>query len=1000
MIKAGRVSRTSHQRRGPILTVAVLLFASAIGVGPRPGTAAEPETDSPVSKSEILRDLPAAGRDWVERTFDSLDLDHKAAQLVFVKTEARPRPPDSPQTVQLLEQVRDLGIGGLVLSRSEFDTVVPYLDRMQSAAKIPLLVSADFERSAGFRVDEGSVQLPGTMAIGALSSGAEEAARFAGELTARESRALGVHWVLAPVADVNINPANPVINTRSFGEEPERVGKLVAAFIKGARTAHPPVMTSVKHFPGHGDTAVDSHHGLPTITGDRARLNRVELVPFRVAIAAGVDSVMLGHLQVPAFDASLAPATLSRTLTTGLLRDTLGFRGLAVTDAMDMRGVGGVWVGAAAVRAIAAGADVLLMPPDPRVAAQSIARAVREGQLSAARLDEAVLRVLAAKARLGLQRQYLVDAEAARERVGRSDDQARADAIAREAITLVRNTGDVVPLPVERRLRILHLVVASDGLDNPSELFDAELDARRIPRETQRLSIRLSPDERDTLVARAKGEFTHIVVSLYLRGGGQIEASQSELLNALGASGVPVAAIVFGSPYVTMQLPKLPALLCAWGPWSPNQRAAVQALLGESAIEGRLPVTLPGVAKVGEGLRLPRRQLGLAVASDQKKAAIAAGFRPEGLDAVARLLDKSVADGAFPGGVIAVGHGGKLAMLHPFGHLSYDKSASAVAADTIYDLASLTKVIATTTMAMILVDQGRLDLDATVASYLPRFVDAPEQGTGKDTITVRQLLTHSAGLEASAPLYKEIKGKQAYLERIESMPLAYPPGTETRYSDLGVILLGEILERVAGVPLDVFVREQIFEPLGMRETRFFPQLPASELLARIAPTEQDPWRGRIVRGEVHDENAYALGGVAPHAGLFSTAGDLARFAQMLLYGGVFEGRRIVSRETVELFTRRADLVPDSSRALGWDTKSPTGSSAGNLFSANAYGHTGFTGTSIWIDPERDLFVVLLTNRVHPTRENNQIRTVRPAVADAVVEALATPDRSSGASRPH
>lgn len=1005
MIKTGRVSRTSHQRRWPILTAAAFLFVSTVGIGPRLGTAAEPKTDDAVPKSEILRDLPAADRDWVEQTFAGLDLDHKAAQLVFVKTEARPRPPDSPQTMQLLEQVRDLGIGGLVLSRSEFDTIVPYLDRMQSAARIPLLVSADFERSAGFRVDEGSAQLPGTMAIGALSSGAEEAARFAGELTAHESRALGVHWVLAPVADVNVNPANPVINTRSFGEEPERVGKLVTAFVKGAHNAHPSVMTSVKHFPGHGDTAVDSHHGLPTITGDRARLNRVELAPFRAAIAAGVDSVMLGHLQVPAYDATLAPATLSRTLTTGLLRDTLGFHGLAVTDAMDMRGVGGVWVGAAAVRAIAAGADVLLMPPDPRVAAQSIARAVREGQLPAARLDEAVLRVLAAKARLGLQHQNLVDAEAARERVGRSDDQARADAIARGAITLVRNTGDVVPLPVERHLRILHLVVASDGLDNPSEPFDIELDTRRIPRETQRLSIRLSPDERDALVARAKGEFTHVVASLYLRGGGQIEASQAELLNALGASGVPTAAIVFGSPYVTMQLPKVPALLCAWGPWSPNQRAAVQALFGESAIEGRLPVTLPGVAKVGEGLRLPRRQLGLAVAPDRRKAVIAAGFRPEGLDAVARLLDKSVADGAFPGGVIAVGHEGKLAMLHPFGHLSYDRNAPRVAVDTIYDLASLTKVIATTTMAMILVDQGRLDLDATVVSYLPRFADvpganAPGQGMGKDKVTVRQLLTHSAGLAASAPLYKEIKGKQAYLERIESMPLAYAPGTETRYSDLGVILLGEILERVAGVPLDVFVRDQVFEPLGMRETRFFPQLPAPDLLARIAPTEQDPWRGRIVRGEVHDENAYALGGVAPHAGLFSTAGDLARFAQMLLYGGVFEGRRIVSRETVESFTRRADLVPDSSRALGWDTKSPTGSSAGHLFSARAYGHTGFTGTSIWIDPERDLFVILLTNRVHPTRENNQIRAVRPAVADAVVEALATPDRNPGASRPH
>ncbi len=964
----------------------------------RTGIAAEAATgDAAASASPALRDLSPDARRWVERTFAGLDLEHKAAQLVFVKTEARPRPPDAPETVQLLEQVRELGIGGLVLSRSEFDTVVPYLNRMQSAAAVPLLVSADFERSAAFRIDEGSVQLPGTMAIGALSSDAEDAARFAGNLSARESRALGVHWVLAPVADVNVNPANPVINTRSFGEEPERVGRLVAAFIDGAQTAPTPVLTAVKHFPGHGDTAVDSHYGLPVLDGDRARLQRVELTPFRAAIAAGVDAVMLGHLQVPALDPSLTPASLSPAITTGLLRERLDFRGLAVTDAMDMRGVAGIWPGAAAARAIAAGADVLLMPPDARVATQSIARAVREGQLAQARLDEAVLRVLAAKARLGLHRQRLADAQGARERAGRREDQARADAIARDAITLVRNRGDVVPLAVERRLRVLHLVLAGDGVDDAADTLDAELDARRVPRETLYVPARLLPQERADLVARAKDGFTHVVASLYLRGGAPLAPDQTALLDALGAAGVPTAAVAFGSPYALTPLTQVPALLCAWGPWAPNQRAAVQALLGESAIAGRLPVTLPGVAEVGDGLRLPRRALTLQVAPAPDEAAAAAGFRPEGLAEVTQLLEDFVAQGAFPGGVVAVGHRGKLAMLQPFGHLTYDEGAAPVRADTVYDLASLTKVVATTTMAMILVDQQRLDLDAPVASFLPGFVDAPGQPQGKDKVTVRQLLTHSAGLPAVARWYREldpadaargsVELKREYLRRIEAMPLAYAPGTKTEYSDLGVLLLGEILERVAGVPLDAFVRAHVFEPLGMRDTRFLPQPPAPDLLARIAPTERDPWRGRLVHGEVHDENAYILGGVAPHAGLFSTAGDLARFAQMLLYGGVLEHRRVVSRETVDLFTRRDDRVPGSSRALGWDTKSPTGSSAGTLFSDRAFGHTGYTGTSLWIDPERGLFVILLTSRVHPTRDNNLIRKVRPAVADAVVEAL-------------
>jgi CubicO group peptidase (beta-lactamase class C family) len=298
--------------------------------------------------------------------------------------------------------------------------------------------------------------------------------------------------------------------------------------------------------------------------------------------------------------------------------------------------------------------------------------------------------------------------------------------------------------------------------------------------------------------------------------------------------------------------------------------------------------------------------------------------------------------------------------------------------DTVYDLASLTKVVATTTAAMILVDEGRLDLDKRVRDFLPRFA-----GGAKDRVTVRQLLTHSSGLDWWAPLYKEVKGRAAYVERIEAMDLVYEPGTKSLYSDLGLILLGESLERVAGERLDAFARRRIFEPLGMRATLF---RPGPELLPRIAPTENDPWRGRVLRGDVHDENAFALGGVAPHAGLFGTAGDLARFAQMLLNGGVFEHRRIVSRATLEAFTRRAG-VPDSSRALGWETQSEN-SSAGALLSERSFGHTGFTGTSLWVDPERELFVILLTNRVHPTRDNQAIRRIRPAMGDAVVRALA------------
>ena len=369
------------------------------------------------------------------------------------------------------------------------------------------------------------------------------------------------------------------------------------------------------------------------------------------------------------------------------------------------------------------------------------------------------------------------------------------------------------------------------------------------------------------------------------------------------------------------------------------------------------------------------------------------GFRPGGLEAVDAIVEAAVAARAFPGGVLAVGRDGALVHLRAFGRLSYDPGAAEVATDTLYDLASLTKVVVTTTLSMILVDEGKLDLDARVHAFFPAF-----SGPAKESVTVRQLLTHSGGLQWWAPLYKEVKGKQAYLERIVAMDLAYEPGAKTVYSDLGIILLGDILERVSGTPFEELAQKRVLQPLAMKDSRY---RPPAELLDRIAPTENDPWRGRVVRGEVHDENALALGGVAPHAGLFSTATDLSHLAQALLDGGTFGGKRIVSRATVELFTERAG-IPVSSRGLGWDTPTdesgqrsstpgqPGYSSAGSLFSARSFGHTGFTGTSMWMDPQRGLYVILLTNRVHPTRENNKIRDTRAQVADAVVRALEKP----------
>ena len=364
--------------------------------------------------------------------------------------------------------------------------------------------------------------------------------------------------------------------------------------------------------------------------------------------------------------------------------------------------------------------------------------------------------------------------------------------------------------------------------------------------------------------------------------------------------------------------------------------------------------------------------------------AAALGFDSTKLAAVIDYLRSEVDSGAFPGAVVAVGRHGRLALLAPVGHYGLDDSRP-VEPGTLYDLASLTKVVGLTTACMLLVDQEALALDAPVARYVPAF-----RGAMKDRVTIRQLLTHAAGLAADLPLYAETATRQAALAAVDSATLVAPPGTSYRYSDLSAIALMQAVERVTGERFDRFLTRRVFGPLGMPATRF---LPPASWRDRIAPTEHDTvFRHRWLRGEVHDESAARLGGVSGNAGLFSNALDLSRFAALLLNGGAWDTLQLIHAETIEEFTRRQNLPPGSTRALGWDTPADSGySSAGAKLSRRAFGHTGFTGTSIWMDPDHDLFVILLSNRVHPTRANTAILHVRARVADLVADALTHPE---------
>jgi beta-N-acetylhexosaminidase len=902
---------------------------------------------------------------------------------------------ESSDYKNLVHEVEENHVGGFIvgttrgplgIERSQVYPTAELTNELQRRAKVPLLIGADFESGTGMRLDEGT-SFPSAMAVGATND--PKLAYTIGKVIALESRAAGVHWIFAPDADVNNNPDNPIINIRSFGENPKSVGEFVAQEIRGIEENGG--LATAKHFPGHGDVSVDSHLALPTVPGDRKELEATELVPFRAAIGASVGSVMPGHLAVPAFepDASV-PATTSRNILTGLLRDELKYKGLVVTDAMDMGGVTSRYPpGEAAVRAVEAGADVLLMPPVPDAAMAGLERAVRSGRITEKRVDESVRRILQAKSRLGLDRNRLADIEHLDEQFGRSEFAAQAQNIADRGVTLLRDTAHLVPLDATKPLRVLLVSLSADADPYPGETIEPEIRWRVDSLKALRADLQFA--NVSTLKLPPTDTYDVAIAALFVRvadrkGNVGFPDEQRAFVNQMIAAGKPVVVIAFGSPYLIEGFPGAKTWLAEFSTNSVSQVAAVRALFGQVTTQGQIPVTVPGTTQRGDGLRVAANPMTLQQASSEME---------DRLHPVFGLLDGFVAAGAFPGGVLAVGYHDQLAV-HPFGSFTRDAKAPRVTENTIYDMASLTKVVVTSTSAMMLGQQKRLDLDAPVERYLPEFSAAAKfdpNPSWRARITVRMLMLHDSGLPAHRDFYKEAKGHDPVLAKILAEPLLHEPGTQVEYSDLGFILLGEIIERLTGETLEQFAKGHIFAPLGMSDTMYNP---AAALRARIAPTELDTdFRKRLLRGEVHDENAFAFGGVSGNAGLFSTASDVAAFAQMLLNGGIYAHHRLLARATIQGFTAR-QVIGDSSRTLGWDVPTPPNSAAGHYFSPSAYGHTGFTGTSLWIDPERDLFVVLLTNRVNPTRANEQIRLARPAIHDAILQALGLVNASTTA----
>jgi len=916
---------------------------------PRPEPVSPPRDTVPV----------AIATPWTDSVLPTMSLRAKAAQLIvrWVPADAAP---DAKAAIAARDWVATDSIGGVIIGPGTAAEVARTTNALQAAAALPLFVAADLEFGAGQRVIPEGTSFPYPMGIAATRD--TTLACAAGRITAREARAVGINWTLTPDVDLNTRPDNPSIGVRSFGPDAATAERFSLPYIRCAQANG--VIATVKHFAGLGAVAVDTHLAPAILDSSRARLDTAELRPFRSAASIGVGAIMSAHVALPAITGDSVPASLNPKLLQGIVRGEWRYDGLLVTDALWMKGVGGDTPGAAAVRALLAGNDVLLDPVDHRAAVDAIVGAVGSGTLSVARLDSSVRRVLRAKERLGLNARRTVDTTSVAGAFGQHDADSVATLAARQSMTLERDRGSAI-WRLARATRVLAVLYLDEGKEpypgaHPGAAFTDELRSLLAARGQKLDVVTLTNKSTSGAVAAARDRATDaatVVIAHYARP-----------IPAKGYAGVPpriatmtkqivdvrpnAIVVSFGDPYMIRQFPAANSYLVAWNPLSPwSERAAAQAVAGrperDSAVTRRVADTVRAV--------LTRFQL----------------------------------DSAFPGAYAVVGTHDRILASIGVGTVDWRPSADPVDS-TLWDMASLTKVVGMTSAMNQLVAAGKVDLDAPAQRYLPRFRDPKHKGKKKwrgptkKTVTVRDLLTHRSGLPAWRPLYKEGVNPDSALSIVYNTPLDTFPRIRMVYSDLGAILLGKIVERVSHEKLDVYLKRHVWTPLGMTDTRFNPD---SSLKWRIAPTEYDPYRQRLIWGTVHDENSAALGGVAGHAGLFSSARDLSRFAQMYLNFGTLDGKKVLDRATILEFQRVQDSS-FSNRAIGWE-KPTGGNSAGRRMSPAAFGHTGFTGTSIWMDPANDVFVVILTNRVNPTRQNPRFAEVRTAVTDAALSVLET-----------
>ena len=978
---------------------------------------------------------------WVDSLMRVLTPDQRAAQMFMVAAYSNRKRIDEDSISTLIQQY---GIGGLIFFQGGPGRQSRQLNRYQSQSRVPLLVAMDGEWGAGMRLDS-VVKFPYQMSLG----GAADTTLLydMGREVARQFKRLGMHVNFAPVVDVNNNPANPVIGFRSWGENPAAVARDGRQYMNGMQDAG--ILAVAKHFPGHGDVDADSHLALPTVRVDRRRLDSLELPPFRSLMAGGLGGVMVAHLNVPALDTVLGPSTLSRPIITGMLREEMGFKGLVFTDAMNMKGVISMFPpGEADVRAIMAGNDILEFSKNIPLALRMVRIAVDSGRISQKEIDEHCRRVLALKQWSGLNHYRPIDTKNLYEDLNAPHAQYLSHRLTELSITLLRNQKSLLPLQRLDTLRIATLVLGGSPRDTTD--FQKAV-ADYAPTAHFHATAAPTLDELMKLRAGLK-PYNLILVSLQNLGrlpatGFGITPETNLLLRELLDQKQQLVLSVFGSAYAVAKvrdLDRAAAVVLAYQESANAQSLAAQAIFGGIAATGRLPVTVSDKLPRGFGLRTAGNyRLRYANPED-------AGLDGRLEARVDSLVGRALAAQAFPGAQVLIARRGTVVLRKSYGNQTYagegtgdgekgvgnrgkgkgkkdktGKTASPVPAslsltvprpvrnDDLYDLASMTKLMAATPALLRLQADRKFSPDSTLANYFPFL-----RGTNKANLKMRDVLAHQAGLKAWIPFWKELTRKNGALRRryfradssarfplpaaqglwarqnlpariykeIGESPLNEKPGYV--YSDLSFILYPELVKARSGLPLDAYLQREIYRPLGattlgFRPTRRFPK-------ARIVPTEVDSaFRRQLLHGTVHDEGAALLGGLSGHAGLFGDANDVAKLAQTYAWGGRYGGQQLFDKEILANWTS-CQFCPDNRRALAFDrpAANPSLNSAKSA-SQSSYGHTGFTGTYFWVEPQQDLVVVLLTNRVHPSRANNKLTElgVRSSLLQLVIEAV-------------